>query len=397
MTTTRIDLKNLTPRMKILLADFLFEQAILGEKICERNKVYSLYRFKDESMQESETVEICLSHDIVIRSRYQYAYDFRFDVVDHESLVGAGACGEVYDIYATLHLKNNTELVVDQSKSRVMKIQTCNSDILDEIRQEHHITRIADNMNIKPLVVVKTDNENYRCYMALRKLSGTDLEHITDQMLDGNLTLLTSRRLKIGLLILQKLIELHEKGIVHRDMKRENVFLELNKSILEIFDYGISKMNDENDEDIFVGSPGFIAPEVYAGRGTNYKSDVFAVGVMIASLFNAHEPEQDEYSSKEYDFENIFNDNKITLTQLEKNNLLEILKKMTHKDVEKRYDAKEAYRALHQFLDDYTRRVYAEFAKKREKQYTFRNGKFFDRPREDIAEQTHERDTAHRL
>lgn len=79
------------------------------------------------------------------------------------------------------------------------------------------------------------------------------------------------------------------KKIVHRDLKLENVLI---KSIedksnyeIRIADFGLSAIT-KNDELLKhkCGSPGYVAPEVFSGRGYSYKADMFSLGAIFFNL-----------------------------------------------------------------------------------------------------------------
>lgn len=79
------------------------------------------------------------------------------------------------------------------------------------------------------------------------------------------------------------------KKIVHRDIKLENILI---KSIedktaheVRIADFGLAVLTP-HDEVIHhkCGSPGYVAPEVFSGRGYSYKADMFSLGAVLFNL-----------------------------------------------------------------------------------------------------------------
>jgi serine/threonine protein kinase len=79
------------------------------------------------------------------------------------------------------------------------------------------------------------------------------------------------------------------KKIVHRDIKLENILI---KSIednteheVRIADFGLAMFTPQ-DEMIHhkCGSPGYVAPEVFSGRGYSYKADMFSLGAVLFNL-----------------------------------------------------------------------------------------------------------------
>lgn len=79
--------------------------------------------------------------------------------------------------------------------------------------------------------------------------------------------------------ILQGLAHVHGRGIVHDDVKAENVLLRADRQAL-LADFGISRLASEEGTSCqgVRGTPGYVAPEVVAGKGSSELSDVFSAG-----------------------------------------------------------------------------------------------------------------------
>ncbi|KAL8568793.1 hypothetical protein ACOMHN_000076 [Nucella lapillus] len=77
----------------------------------------------------------------------------------------------------------------------------------------------------------------------------------------------------------------HEYGIIHRDVKTQNVFL-TKVGLLKLGDFGISKMLETKGQmaDTVVGTPYYMSPELVKGERYNFKSDVWALGCVLYEL-----------------------------------------------------------------------------------------------------------------
>ena len=89
---------------------------------------------------------------------------------------------------------------------------------------------------------------------------------------------------------------IHTKGIVHGDLKCDNILLsdELkyyigNKfyPIPKLADFGLSQISPNK---VAGGTPGYIAPEIYEGSGLNFKTDIFALGMVMFEILSGLRP-----------------------------------------------------------------------------------------------------------
>lgn len=89
-----------------------------------------------------------------------------------------------------------------------------------------------------------------------------------------------------GIEIARALVAAHEKGIIHRDVKPENILLHDNRC-LKLTDFGIADMLDAQSMTAtgqILGSPGHMAPEQIEGGHTDARTDVFALGTVLYFL-----------------------------------------------------------------------------------------------------------------
>mmetsp|Transcript_3971 Transcript_3971/g.4783 ORF Transcript_3971/g.4783 Transcript_3971/m.4783 type:complete len:243 (-) Transcript_3971:146-874(-) len=78
--------------------------------------------------------------------------------------------------------------------------------------------------------------------------------------------------------------KLHEKGIMHRDLKLENVMVD-ETGYIKIIDYGLAKMlNDDEIATSYCGTPEYLAPEMVSSAGHDKTVDWWAVGIMIYEM-----------------------------------------------------------------------------------------------------------------
>jgi serine/threonine-protein kinase len=90
--------------------------------------------------------------------------------------------------------------------------------------------------------------------------------------------------LEIAAYILDGLAAAHEIGVVHRDVKPQNVFL-VRGTFPKILDFGVAKMKDAENvitrRGIAVGTPRYMSPEQASGDAVDGRSDIYAVGLVL--------------------------------------------------------------------------------------------------------------------
>lgn len=144
--------------------------------------------------------------------------------------------------------------------------------------------------------------ENGCFYLAMEYLEGNDL---ADE-LQRSRVLTAPRALPIAMQICRALSAAHAKGVVHRDMKPENVFLQRTadgEEIVKIVDFGIAQLKPSNEEaaaasthrrltrtGMIFGTPEYMAPEQASGKHADLRCDVYAVGIILFELFTGAVP-----------------------------------------------------------------------------------------------------------
>lgn len=92
--------------------------------------------------------------------------------------------------------------------------------------------------------------------------------------------------------ILRALQHAHDRGIVHRDIKSQNVMM-LHDGTIKVMDFGIARFNRETDKTLSekaIGSVHYISPEQARGEMTDEKSDIYSVGVMLYEMLTGQKP-----------------------------------------------------------------------------------------------------------
>ena len=94
----------------------------------------------------------------------------------------------------------------------------------------------------------------------------------------------------IGLDLCRALSALHAAGLLHRDIKAQNVMREVGGRIVLMDFSGVQALPPEQDTEVFSGTPLYMAPELFDGRRATASSDVYSLGVLLFFLLTGTVP-----------------------------------------------------------------------------------------------------------
>ena len=110
------------------------------------------------------------------------------------------------------------------------------------------------------------------------------LETLEDYVLNHEVT--DKEMIKMGLSILNALVDCEERNVLHRDIKPQNVFVNKNK-IFKLGDFSESKEIEKTVSNMTQrGTPNYMAPELYKGERGSKSIDTYSLGIMLYQYFN---------------------------------------------------------------------------------------------------------------
>jgi len=114
-------------------------------------------------------------------------------------------------------------------------------------------------------------------------------------LLERDKTLAPELAVSVAESVLETLVAAHAEGVLHRDMKPENVFL-CDDGAVKVLDFGVAKILDEGTREkltrtgALIGTPAYMAPEQARGLPSDERGDVWSVGVMLFEMLSGSLP-----------------------------------------------------------------------------------------------------------
>jgi anti-sigma factor RsiW len=127
-------------------------------------------------------------------------------------------------------------------------------------------------------------------FLAMQLLEGETLE----DRLQRQGTLPAAEVLRIGREVAAGLAAAHERGLIHRDVKPGNVWLEARDGRVKLLDFGLARTADDDTRltqtGIILGTPQYMAPEQAAGEAVDHRCDLFSLGCALYRMATGKPP-----------------------------------------------------------------------------------------------------------
>lgn len=202
--------------------------------------------------------------------------DGRYEI---RELIGVGGMANVYHCYDTI---DDREVAIKILKDEFLD----NEDFIRRFKNESKAIAVLNHPNIVRVYDVSFGDMIQ--YIVMEYIDGITLKEYIEmqQVLDWKETLhLTTQ-------ILKALQHAHENGIVHRDIKPQNIML-LQDGTIKVTDFGIARFSSNATRTMTeqaIGSVHYIAPEQARGDKTDGKTDIYSVGVMMYEMLTGKLP-----------------------------------------------------------------------------------------------------------
>ena len=212
--------------------------------------------------------------------------------------IGSGSYGKVYEI----HRQNG--IYLERAALKVIRIPQNQAD-LEQLRMdgiqpeateaylERHVEEIRNEIGLMQRLIGHSNIVSYEDYLIRKRTPyvGWDIL-IRMELLTALPAWLSSHTMseqeviRLGLDISRALIVCHEAGIIHRDIKPQNIFLN-ERGDFKLGDFGVSRAMPGNGSVLsFKGTPSYMAPETFAMQSTDARSDLYSLALVLYRILN---------------------------------------------------------------------------------------------------------------
>ncbi len=204
-------------------------------------------------------------------------------------LIGEGGMGAVY-------MAEQTDPVRRKVALKIIKLGMDTKQVIARFEAERQALAMMDHPNIARVLDAGA-TETGRPYFAMELVKGVPITEYCDVNKLG-----TPERLELLIAVCRGVQHAHQKGVIHRDLKPQNVLVTLHDGtpVPKIIDFGIAKAVSARLTDKtlfteyrqFVGTPQYMSPEQaeMSGLDVDTRTDIYSLGVMLHELLTGETP-----------------------------------------------------------------------------------------------------------
>ena len=194
--------------------------------------------------------------------------------------IGSGGMGRVYR-------------ALDRELGGQVAIKTLRPELVqDRALVERFKTEIRLARQISDKHVVRTHDFGEKVgvyFLTMEYVEGITVR----ELLDTRGKLGVAPTLAIASQLAHSLVVAHEQGVIHRDIKPQNLLLDAS-GVLKVMDFGVARLADQTSQltevGLLVGTPAYMAPEQMLGESFDERIDLYAMGVVLFECLTGRLP-----------------------------------------------------------------------------------------------------------
>ena len=200
----------------------------------------------------------------------------RYQIIEE---LGKGGMGKVYRV---LDKKLNEEVALKLIKPDIAS----DKNTIERFKNELRLARKIRQKNVGSMYELLEEKGIH--FITMEYVSGQDLKKLIRQT--GQLTI--GKAVSIAKQICDGLSEAHSLGVVHRDLKPNNIMIDQGGNA-RIMDFGIAravKGESITGPGVMIGTPQYMSPEQVEGKDVDHRSDIYSLGIILYELLTDRVP-----------------------------------------------------------------------------------------------------------
>jgi len=200
----------------------------------------------------------------------------RYQIIEE---LGKGGMGKVYKAVDT---RINEKIALKLIKPEISSDQKT----LERFGNELKLARKIAHKNVGKMFDINEEHGTH--YITMEYVAGQDLKGFIRQ--SGQLAIGTA--ISIAKQICEGLSEAHKVGVVHRDLKPNNIMIDREGQV-RIMDFGIARSLKEKGitgVGVMIGTPEYMSPEQVEGKEVDQRSDIYSLGVILYEMLTGRVP-----------------------------------------------------------------------------------------------------------
>lgn len=200
----------------------------------------------------------------------------RYEILEE---LGRGGMGEVYRV--------KDEKLDEEMALKVLKPEiAAHKDMIERFKNELKLSRKIAHRHICKMYDLNEQEETP--YITMEYVRGEDLKSLIRKK--GKMD--EKKAVAVAKQVCEGLAEAHELGVVHRDLKPQNIMID-EKGNAKVMDFGIARSIEAagvTQTGMMIGTPDYMSPEQAEGEEADQRSDIYALGVILYEMVTGGVP-----------------------------------------------------------------------------------------------------------